>query len=116
MPANNPQVGEIYNTLSSGADQWLYVYEVKGPYVYVSGIHNTQSHTKMRREVARGIFNHCNYGSNGIRMMSGDILGLCNGSAERAEGVLFLEGEDTAVMEYEDCGWLLTEDGKVILE
>lgn len=94
MPINNPIVGEIYNTLSSGSDQWLYVYETKGPYVYMSGIVNTFSHTKMRKPVMRGIFNDYNYGSNGLRMESGDILGMAVGSAQRAEGVLFLEGED----------------------
>lgn len=114
MPVNSPVVGEIYNTLSSGSDQWMYVYETKGPYVYLSGIHGNNTHAKMRREVLRGIVNPCNYGSNGIRMMDGNILGLSGDG--RAEGVLFLEGEDTAVVEYEDCGWLLTEDGKVLLE
>ena len=94
MPVNSPVVGEIYNTLSSGSDQWMYVYETKGPYVYLSGIHGTHTHTKMRREALRGIVNSYNYGSNGIRMMNGNILGLSGDQV--AEGVLFLEGEDEA--------------------
>lgn len=92
MPANSPVVGEIYNTLSSGSDQWMYVYETKGPYVYLSGIHNNNTHTKMRREALRGIVNSYNYGSNGIKLLNGDILGMAG--EQRAEGVLFLEGED----------------------
>lgn len=93
MPANNPQVGEIYNTAAS-SDQWMYVYQVKGPYVYLSGIHSTNGHIKMRRRVLRQVVNAYNYGSNGLRMEDGNILGLAVGSAQRAEGVLFLEGED----------------------
>lgn len=94
MPINSPQVGELYNTLSSGSDQWLYVYALKGPYVILSGIHNTFSHTKIRKERMRGTFNDYNYGSNGIRLMDGGILGLSCGTSQRAEGVLFLQGED----------------------
>lgn len=92
MPVNNPQPGEIYNYLSSGSDQWVYVYEIKGPYVYVSGIHQTYAHTKMRKPVLKGVVNTYNYGSNGLMMVDGNILGLAG--SQRAEGVLFLEGED----------------------
>ncbi len=94
MPINNPQVGEIYNTLSSGSDQWVYVYELKGPYVIIAGIHNTFAHTKMRKSVMRGVFNDYNYGSNGLRLFDGGILGLSVMESHRAEGVLFLQGED----------------------
>lgn len=92
MPINSPVVGEIYNTLSSGADQWMYVYAIKGPYIYMSGIHNAYVHTKMRKDVLRGVANSYNYGSNGIRLNDGGILGLAG--KQQAEGVLFLEGED----------------------
>lgn len=92
MPVDNPVVGEIYNTLSSGADQWMYVYATKGPYVYMSGIHGTYVHTKMRKKQLKGVVNSYNYGSNGIRMENGNILGL--GGAATALGVLFLEGKD----------------------
>lgn len=95
MPVNTPVVGEIYNAAGSGSDQWLYVYETKGPYVYLSGIHQTHSHQKMRRPAMRGVVNDYNYGSNGLRMEDGNILGLAG--SQRAEGVLFLEGEDLPV-------------------
>jgi hypothetical protein len=91
MPANNPQVGEIYN-MAASSDQWMYVYQVKGPYVYLSGIHSTNGHIKIRKGALRGFVNHHNYGSNGIALESGGILGL--GGWDRAEGVLFLIGED----------------------
>lgn len=93
MPANSPQVGEIYNYLSSGADQWMYVYETKGPYVYLSGYNNTHGHIKIRKSVLRGVVNTYNYGSNGLRLEDGNILGFAG--KQRAEGVLFLEGEDS---------------------
>lgn len=93
MPINNPVVGEIYNTAPSTSDQWMYVYETRGPYVYMAGIGNTNLHTKMRREVLRQVANGYNYGSNGLRLFDGNILGLADGKADRAEGVLFLQGE-----------------------
>jgi hypothetical protein len=94
MPINNPIVGEIYNVSPTTSDQWMYVYETKGPYVYMSGIVNTHLHTKMRRSVLKQVANSHNYGSNGLRLFDGGILGLSDGTSQRAEGVLFLQGED----------------------
>lgn len=94
MPINSPIVGEIYNTAPTTSDQWMYVYETKGPYVYMAGIEQTHLHTKMRRNVLKQVANAYNYGSNGLRFNDGDILGLAAGSMQRAEGVLFLEGTD----------------------
>lgn len=86
------EVGVIVNLLSDRADQWAYIREVVGPYVFLSGIHSTHMDVKMRKSVLRNVVNDYNYGSNGLRLHSGDILGLSGDGG--AEGVLFLEGED----------------------
>ena len=90
MPIDNPIVGEIYNTKSERATQWMYVYKTEGPYVWVSGLGSNHVHTQMRKRKLKSVANSHNQGSNGLRMISGDILGLAG--PDVALGVLYLQG------------------------
>ena len=91
MPLNSPSVGEFYNTLSDKSDQWVYVYKTKGPYVWLSGIHNTHTSTKLRASEMGRVVHDEHMGSNGLQLLDGNILGLSG--KHRAEGVIFLEGD-----------------------
>lgn len=92
MPINNPQVGEYYQTRGPGATQWVYIYAVDGPYVTVAGLGAHHAHTRMRKTKLRSIVEESSLHSNGLQMISGDILGLAGRAT--AEGVLYLEGTD----------------------
>lgn len=90
MPIDNPIVGELYKTAGSRSTQWMYVYKTEGPYVWMSGLGSNHVHTRMRKSKLRSVAVTDNYGSQGLRMISGDILGLAG--PDVALGVLYLQG------------------------
>lgn len=71
----------------------MYVYKTEGPYLWVSGLGANHVHTRMRRTKLKSVANAHNYGSNGLRMNSGDILGLAG--PDVALGVLYLQGSES---------------------
>lgn len=88
--------GYIYQYLpETSGTQWVYVREIKGPYVWLSGVENTFADIKIRKRVLREVVNPDNYKSNGILLSDGCVLGLAGPGF--STGVLMYNNEDEAV-------------------